>query len=298
MTENFYKEGNTSMSENLYKEENPSMSENLYKDMMNQIVPGDELLQNTKDNMVKVIETGTPRYARRKPKLRTLLAAAALCVITAAVAFAATDKLFFGLFTDRAELRGRWDGIENIAPSSALYNLEFTSYDELRDLFPFRLDNEYMDNFTSAGGYFVSSVNGVTERWTGSGERLPGQMMAVSYDDIPFWAWIDSRFIMDDLMFRVSIQVPLDGDDGSLHGFCMELSDSDGNARDGAVKHIYRGGENGIEAQIFTGRGMMDMRFKYNGAYYYLHSGELWGNTGTGADEMLETAKRFIDAFE
>jgi len=65
------------------------MSKHIYKNMMDQAEPSAELIVKTKSNMTEA----APHTIRRRPKLRTLLIAAAVLALSVTAAFAASGEL-------------------------------------------------------------------------------------------------------------------------------------------------------------------------------------------------------------
>jgi len=192
----------------------------------------------------------------------------------------------------------------------ANYILEFSDFDQIRDLFRVQIGNEYMENIASLPRDAYFTGNDGEKVYIGEG-YFSGILMVVTEGDIPIAATISSVFEIEELLFLSNIWINLDGHILTPEdiGFYSLLRNDPG-----AVRFTYHCESNGIAANILINEGWqdshysdigdmeglltfpaMEIYFFYDEVFYYLFS-HLWDVDHTH-DELLEIAKRFINAF-
>jgi len=128
----------------------------------------------------------------------------------------------------------------------ANYVLEFTDFDEIRDLFRVQIGNKYMENLTSLPlSAYITGQDGEDVYYIGEG-YFSGVLAVVTEDDTPIAASISAVFKIDELLFSSSILINLDGHIITLEdfGFYARFWDAE------AVAYTYYSESNGIVANI------------------------------------------------
>jgi hypothetical protein len=235
---------------------NKNINDLLHKSLHISDTPDANLLRNVKNNAPQAKTSRTTRT------LRTVLTAAALVALLSTTAFALNGglRIFEEKVPERSDLI--WTGQRGTD-----YQIIFNELDEIRDLFTINIGNEYMEN--GSGNLFV-----------------------VYPTDADAYASIEFSFNLYDLYCAAWVRLSLDPDVPVVPYDGWYGSGSIDADAEGAEMFTYKSQSNRIEAEIMHNGGMMEMRFFFEGAYYYIHA----VRNASHLDAELISAK-FIDAF-
>jgi len=287
----------------------------------------EENARNIKGKFISAANNySTATSKKRRRIFRVGLIAAVLCVLSVATALAAVlGDIDFDEFLSRGG--ERWEIGEfyiytdgnplNTRRLEANYVLEFTDFDEIRDLFRVQIGNKYMDNLSSipSDPYIIGDDGQSVHIGFGDG-YFSGALIVVTEDDIPIAASISAVFEIDELLFLSSIWINLDGHDLALEdiGFRPRLWDDPEGVTytyycesNGIVANILIMDEEGLHGvdyidqidkggieEVFT-PALMEIYFFHDEVFY--HFASFLFDVDYTYGELLEIVKRFINAF-
>ena len=244
---------------------------------------------------------------------------AVLVVVTGTTALAAANReaiiLYFESVPNRASHSEHWDYYQALEEMEEMpdvflnetvrekvnyigsqHIVEFSNYDEIRDLFDVYIGNDIMDTTE-----FVSSY---TYEYNDNGEYVLvvestpdlGVLVVDAKGNEPESAVITSSFVFNDATFRVVIYIPLNTE----YDHNKLFNDGFIENRYSLEEFFYTSTANGIDGRILiaeeTGNHGLGMNIQliYNGVFYQIDKISSFGITeGT----PLETAEIIINAF-